>query len=106
MYGKDNVIEYKTLLQTLTEAERNLLIQNMDGFALKYPQYAHLLPVRESIYKLNRLEALQQSIILQQLEIGAVNNEEIEAHLNKQALGSERTFHRRYGRMRISLQGI
>jgi len=30
MYGKDNVIKYKTLMQTLTEAERNLLIQNMD----------------------------------------------------------------------------
>jgi len=86
MYGKDNVIKYKTLMQTLTEAERNLLIQNMDGFALKYPRYAHLLPVRASIYKLNRLEALQQTIILQQLEIGAVNNEQIEAHLNKQAL--------------------
>ena len=42
-----------------------LLIQRMDEFEKKYPEYADLMPIRESIYKLNRLEGLQQSIRLQ-----------------------------------------
>ena len=42
----------------------------MDEFEKKYPEYADLMPIRESIYKLNRLEGLQQSIRLQQRELG------------------------------------
>lgn len=84
-YGKDNVIEYRRLMESLPDADKKLLIEQMDEFAKKYPQYADLMPVRESIYKLNRLEGLQYSIRMQQLEIGAVNNEQITAYLNKQA---------------------
>lgn len=72
-------------MESLPEEDKRLLLERMDDFAEKYPEYAHLLPVRESIYKLNRLEGLQQSILLQQLEIGAVNEEEIRKHLEKQA---------------------
>lgn len=85
-YGENNVIEYRKLMESLPEDDRRLLIEQMDQFAEKYPQYQHLLPVRESIYKLNRLEGLQTSVRVQQLEIGAVNNEQIKAHLKKQAL--------------------
>ena len=61
-FGTDNVIEYRNLMQSLPEADKMLLIEQSDEFAKKYPQYAHLLPVRNNIYKLNRLEGLQYSV--------------------------------------------
>ena len=85
-YGTDNVIEYRNLMERLSDSDRRLLFERMDDFAAKYPQYAHLLPVRESIYKLNRLEGLQYSIRLTQLDIGAVDIAQITAYLDKQAL--------------------
>ena len=39
-YGKNNIIEYRTLWQSLDEADRTLLMEQMDEFAEKYPQYA------------------------------------------------------------------
>lgn len=84
-YGEGNVIAYRQLLQSLNDADVQLLMQDMDAFAEKYPEYADLLPVRESIYKLNRLEGLQTSILLQQLEIGAVEQEQLTAFFLKQA---------------------
>lgn len=84
-YGEADVIEYRTLLQSLSSADRQLLMERMDDFAAKYPQYAHLMPVRESIYKLDRLEGLQASIRMQQLQIGAVENDLISNHLLKTA---------------------
>lgn len=85
-YGTDNVIQYRRLMEELPEEDKRLLIEQMDDFAAKYPEYAHLMPVRESIYKLNRLEGLQYSVRMQQFEIGAVENEQITAHLNRQAM--------------------
>src|SRR5690625_2927302 len=60
-YGKDNIIEYRTLMKDLPAKDKKLLIENMELFADKYPEYEHLLPVRESVYKLNRLEGLHYS---------------------------------------------
>ena len=85
-YGENNVIQYRRLMESLSDSDRRLLMEQMDRFSEKYPEYAHLMPVRESIYKLNRLEGLQYSVRLQQLEIGAVENEQITAHLNRQAM--------------------
>lgn len=85
-YGENNVLEYRTLMENLSDEDKRLLLERMDDFAKKYPEYSHLLPVRESIYKLNRLEGLQQSVLMQQMEIGAVDQEQIQAHLEKQAL--------------------
>ena len=85
-YGTDNVIQYRRLMESLPDADKRLLIEQMDEFAKKYPQYAHLMPIRESIYKLNRLEGLQYSVRMQQLEIGTVENEQITEHLNRQAM--------------------
>lgn len=82
-YGTDNVIQYRRLMESLPEDDKRLLMEQMDEFAKKYPEYASLMPVRESIYKLNRLEGLQYSVRMQQLEIGAVENEQITAHLNR-----------------------
>lgn len=84
-YGTDNVIQYRRLMEELPEEDKRLLIEQMDAFAEKYPEYAHLMPIRESIYKLNRLEGLQHSVRMQQLEIGAVEIEQITEHLNRQA---------------------
>lgn len=70
-YGKDNVIEYRSLLTRLSSADRKLLYERFDDFIEKYPQYKHLTDVRKSVYKLTRLEGLNESIKLQQLEIGA-----------------------------------
>ena len=84
-YGMDNVIQYRRLMETLSDTDRRLLMEQMDVFAEKYPEYAYLMPVRESIYKLNRLEGLQYSVRMQQLEIGAVENQQITAHLSRNA---------------------
>lgn len=85
-YGEDSVIEYRKLMESLPAEDRRLLMEQMDAFAKKYPEYAHLMPVRESIYKLNRLEGLQYSILMQQYEIGVANIERITDHLTRQAL--------------------
>ena len=85
-YGTDNVIEYRNMMQKLSDDDIKLLMEKMDDFAEKYPQYAHLMPVRESIYQLNRLEGLQYSITLQQLEMGAITNEEVTDYLNDLAV--------------------
>ncbi len=84
-YGMDNVIQYRRLMETLPEEDKRLLMEQMDEFTRKYPEYASLMPVRESIYRLNRLEGLQYSVRVQQLEIGAAENEQITAHLNRNA---------------------
>ena len=89
MYGKDNVVEYRQLLQNISEADYKLLMERMDDFAAKYPEYAHLMPVRESIYKLNRLEGLEYSVQMQQLEMGIKEQSEVEKHLIRQG---ERAF--------------
>lgn len=87
-YGENNVIKYRMLMQTLPAEDVKLLIEKIDDFAAKYPQYAHLVPIRTSIYKLNRLEGLQYSVRMHQLTIGAVNQNEISKHLNRLALKS------------------
>lgn len=84
-YGEDGVIEYRRLMSELSDDDRRLLIERMEEFAAKYPQYAHLMPIRESIYRLNELEGIQASIRLQQLEIGAMEQGELEAHFRRYA---------------------
>lgn len=86
MYGEDKVIKYRNLMQNLSDDDKERLIKRMQEFVQLYPGYADLLPVRKTIYKLNRLEGLQMSVLMQQYEIGAVDNEEIRKHLEKQAL--------------------
>jgi len=74
-YGKDGVIEFRKLVQSLTEKESELVFRDYDEFARRNPRYKHLLPVRESIYKLNRLEGLQLSIRMNMVELGAFEEE-------------------------------
>lgn len=82
-YGYDKVIEYRRLLQSLSDEDRTLLMERMDEFAAKYPQYADLLPVRESIYRLDRLQGLQYSVFMTEAEIAGYTNEQIEPYLTK-----------------------
>lgn len=85
-YGVNGVLSYRNLLETLPDADKTLLIEKIDDFVKKYPEYADLVPVRESIYKLNRLEGLRQSIALQQMEMGAYEQEQAIAFFQRQAL--------------------
>ncbi|MFP7202204.1 minor capsid protein [Lysinibacillus halotolerans] len=80
-YASEDVIEYRRMLEQLTDTERDLLYKDYQSFASKYPKYAHLMPVRESIYKLNRLEGLQLNIQLKLYEIGAIEEAEYQNHL-------------------------
>lgn len=82
-YGVDKVIEYRQLLQSLPAADIKLLMERMDDFAVKYPQYANLIPVRESIYKLDRLQGLQYSILMTEEEIAGYTNVQLREHLLK-----------------------
>lgn len=82
-YGKDEVIEYRDLLKALTPEEYSLLMRDMDEFAEVYSQYEHLIPARKSAYIINRLEGLQISVRMQQLKIGALEQQKVENHLNR-----------------------
>ena len=85
-YGVKKIIEYRMLLEDLSPQDRSLLMKNVEEFKEKYPNLKHIVPVRENIYKLNRLEGLQLSIIMQQAEIGAVNEQAVRRHLENLAL--------------------
>ena len=82
-YGEDNVISYRNLLQSLSDEDRTLLMERMDDFAEKYPQYADLMPVRESIYKLDRLQGLQYSVYMSEAEIAGYTNAQMTEYLTK-----------------------
>lgn len=80
-YGKDNVLEYRVMMKQLTKEEATMLYEDMDYFFRLHPEYAALKPVRESIYKLNRLEGLQLSIMKQQLGLSSEEEALIRQHL-------------------------
>ena len=80
-YGVDNVIEYRRLLESLSDEDRQLLIERMDEFVRKYPQYADLMPVRETIYRLNRLEGLQYSVFMEEANIAGYTSEQMTTYL-------------------------
>lgn len=84
-YGKDNVIEYRVLMQSLPEEDKKLLMEQMGEFAKKYPQYAHLMPVRESIYRLDRLQGLQYSVYMAQANIAGYTDGQVREYETKLA---------------------
>lgn len=91
-YGDDNIIQYRRLMEELPADDKRLLIEQMDDFMIKYPEYVNVMPVRETIYKLNRLEGMRESIYIQQMQIGAIEQKELVKHLEKQ-------YERGYGTM-------
>lgn len=80
-YGKDNVLEYRQMMKQLTKEEATMLYEDMDNFFRLHPEHAALKPVRKSIYKLNRLEGLQLSIMKQQLGLSSEEAALIGDHL-------------------------
>lgn len=80
-YGKDNVLEYREMMKQLTKEEAAMLYEDTDNFFRLHPEYVTLKPVRESIYKLNRLEGLQLSIMKQQLGLSSEEAALIGDHL-------------------------
>lgn len=80
-YGQDNVIEYRRLLQSLSDEDKTLLIERMEEFQKKYPQYADLMPVRETIYRLDRLQGLQYSVFMAQAEIAGYTDRQIREYV-------------------------
>lgn len=80
-YGKNNVIEFRQLLQELDADQRTMLFERMNEFGANYPEYQRFLPIRESVYKLNRLQGLHYSMQLRLLDLGALEQKEFEKHL-------------------------
>lgn len=80
-YGKDGVLEYRQMMKRLTKEEATMLYEDMENFFRLHPEHAALRPVRESIYKLNRLEGLQLSIMQQQLGLSSEEAALIGDHL-------------------------
>lgn len=81
-YGTKNILEYRTLLEALTPAERNLLYKDWDAFIVKHPEAAHLTDIRSNAYKINRLEGLEQHIRMAQYKQGIIEAAEYEKHLS------------------------
>lgn len=80
-YGEENVVEYRELFMKLNEEEREKVFMNSKEFANLYPQHAELANIQDEIYKLNRYEALQHDLLLQQLRINDRETEYIRDHL-------------------------
>ena len=82
-YGENGVIEFRKLLEAADPIQREQIFKAWEDFAAAHPEYAHLTPQRENIYKLNRLEAEQESIRLRAMESAARDEKIITAHLSK-----------------------
>lgn len=84
-YGRygDDIKEFRHLQLALPIDIKSQLFADWDAFAKKYPQYAHLQPVRDQISRLNRIEGLQYSITQKTLELGAIENQQLETLLEE-----------------------
>lgn len=63
-YGEDGVLRYRSMLQTMDETGRRLLIEDCEEFARQHPELADMVEIRKSIYRLDRLEGLRTSVRL------------------------------------------
>ncbi len=90
-YGEDNVIAYRHLMETLDQADRDLLIRDCDKFLISHPETASIVDVRKSIYRLNRLEGLQASARLRLYSATDEVSGAVTDHLAKQALRGANT---------------
>lgn len=82
-YGEQGVIEFRKLLEAADPAQKEQIWKAWESFTAQNPEYAHLTPQRENIYKLNRLEAEQESIRLRAMESAARDEKIITEHLSK-----------------------
>ena len=82
-YGEQGVIEFRKLLEAADPAQKEQIWKAWESFTVQNPEYARLTPQRENIYKLNRLEAEQESIRLRAMESAARDEKIITEHLSK-----------------------
>lgn len=82
-YGVNGVVSFRALKEKLTPAERDLLYRNMNAFQLKHPEVN--LEIASSVYKIDRLEALQQSLLLRAAELGIAEQDAVRNHLTNAA---------------------
>lgn len=81
-YGNDDILEYRTLMSQMSATDRETIFKNFDDFVSKHPEYSKLLPVRQNIYKLNRLEGLEMSIRIKVAELGAIEDSMMKEYLS------------------------
>lgn len=71
-YGTENVKEFRRVMQQqLNDDERRQMFQNYNQFKVDHPELSDLMPVGESIYQLNRLEAIEMHTQMRLLELGS-----------------------------------
>ena len=102
-YGKDNVLEYRAMMQLMDALDRDLLIRNVEEFERRYPELKSVVEIRKSIYKLNRLEGLQASAKVHLARATAQAEAPLDTHFAKTAanaanaiaetLGKGKNFH-------------
>ncbi|EUB32700.1 minor capsid protein [Olsenella uli] len=84
-YGQDGVLRYRTMLESMDEADRDLLMRDCDAWATAHPEQADMVAIRKSIYKLDRLEGLQASARLHLARATAEATDGLDAHFARQA---------------------
>lgn len=85
-YGQDGVLRYRTMLEAMDEADRDLLMRDCDAWATAHPDRADMVAIRKSIYKLDRLEGLQASARLHMARATAQATDGLGEHLVRQAM--------------------
>jgi SPP1 gp7 family putative phage head morphogenesis protein len=82
-YGVDKILEYRTMMAALSDSERESIFRDFDKFVQEHAEHANLLPIRNNIYKLNRLEGLQMSIRIKAAELGVMEEQLLTEYLKK-----------------------
>lgn len=70
-YGENNILEFSQLRKSMPKTDLELMYRDFETFALRNPQYAHLKPTREAIYKLDRLGFIRTRIDYHMANLGA-----------------------------------
>lgn len=87
-YGEGDVLAYRTMLEAMDPEDRELLIKDCEAWAKAHPDLAHLVPVRKSIYRLDRLEGLQASARLHLAQATDEATRGLDDHFARQAARS------------------
>lgn len=82
-YGADKVFQYEQLLERMSDAERTELYEKTKRFMAKHPNSAFLTEVRNSYYKLQRLDGLKANILIHIAEAAAIQEELLPATMTE-----------------------
>lgn len=89
-YGEDGVLRYRTMLQTMDQADLDLLMQDCDEFARQHPELADMVEIRKDIYKLDRMEGLQAYARLHLARAAAESAEGLGSHFTDAATEAQK----------------